>query len=73
MDKPHGVPDDIWATALACTPDNFKLIIASAILEERVRCARIADREMENTDILVSHPPKSSAAWKIRDAILSGS
>ena len=37
--------------------------------DEREACAEIADKELDNTMVLTSYPPKSSAAWNIRAAI----
>lgn len=87
MDKPYDVPEDIWVASVEAakkwfgsewdendlTCDNFVGVMVEIGIKERERCLLIAGREIENTDILVSRPPKSSAAWKIRDAILSGS
>ena len=36
---------------------------------EREACAEIAEKEMRNTAMLTSYPPKSAAAWNIRNAI----
>ena len=36
---------------------------------EREACAKVADGELMNTNILTSYPPKSSAAWSIASAI----
>ena len=36
---------------------------------EREACAKVADGELMNTNMLTSYPPKSSAAWNIAAAI----
>jgi hypothetical protein len=46
--------------------ERFYTLVASA---EREACAEIADKELDNTMLLTSYPPKSSAAWNIRAAI----
>ena len=38
---------------------------------EREQCAKVADGELMNTNMLTSYPPKSSAAWNIAAAILA--
>ena len=38
-------------------------------LAEREACAKVADGELMNTNMLTSYPPKSSAAWNITAAI----
>ena len=37
--------------------------------KEREACAKVADEELMNTNMLTSYPPKSSAAWNIAAAI----
>lgn len=46
--------------------ERFAALVAAA---EREACAEIADKELDNTMLLTSYPPKSSAAWNIRAAI----
>lgn len=41
----------------------------SVALAEREACAKVADGELMNTNMLTSYPPKSSAAWNIAAAI----
>jgi hypothetical protein len=64
MSKPDDMPDDIWAAAedpslaafdasvdlyeTGMENANIQLIIAQAILDERVRCARIAEEFAPN-------------------------
>ena len=43
--------------------------IEAAVLAEREACAKVADEELMNTNMLTSYPPKSSAAWNIAAAI----
>ena len=43
--------------------------IEAAVLAEREACAKVADGELMNTNMLTSYPPKSSAAWNIAAAI----
>ena len=45
---------------------HFAAMVAAA---EREACAEIAEKEMRNTTVLTSNPPKSAAAWNIRNAI----
>lgn len=81
MGKPEDIPQDVWEVArkvwLAIRrPEHTGVLpseaIARAILAERERCAKVAGNELRNTALLMSNPPKSSAAWDIRNAILSG-
>ncbi|MBZ9973542.1 hypothetical protein LB521_27595 [Mesorhizobium sp. BR-1-1-8] len=46
--------------------------VARAILAERKRCADIATANLRNVSQMLSSPPKSGAAWDIRNAINSG-
>lgn len=34
-----------------------------------IHCIEIATAELRNTSLLLSNPPKSSAAWEIRNAL----
>ena len=43
--------------------------LQDAVLAEREACAAIAEKELGNTAMLTSMPPKSSAAWNILFAI----
>ena len=45
------------------------LVAAHAAADEREACAKVADEELMNTNMLTSYPPKSSAAWNIAAAI----
>ena len=45
---------------------HFKMLVEA---EEREACAKVADGELMNTNMLTSYPPKSSAAWNIAAAI----
>jgi hypothetical protein len=42
--------------------ERFAALVAAA---EREACAEIAGKELDNTMLLTSYPPKSSAAWNI--------
>ena len=44
-------------------------IVQAAAAAEREACAEIAEKEIRNTAMLTSNPPKSAAAWDIRNAI----
>jgi len=44
-------------------------LAALAVAAEREACAAIAEKELGNTAMLTSMPPKSSAAWNILFAI----
>ena len=46
--------------------ERFAALVAA---HEREACAKVADGELMNTNILTSYPPKSSAAWNIAAAI----
>jgi hypothetical protein len=46
--------------------ERFAALVAAA---EREACAAIAEKELGNTAMLTSMPPKSSAAWNILFAI----
>ena len=45
---------------------RFAALVAA---HEREACAKVADGELMNTNMLTSYPPKSSAAWNIAAAI----
>ena len=45
------------------------LLCQTAVADEREACAKVADGELMNTNMLTSYPPKSSAAWNIAAAI----
>ena len=49
--------------------EYVRSIREAAILAEREACAKVADKELMNTNMLTSYPPKSSAAWNIAAAI----
>ena len=46
--------------------ERFAALVAA---HEREACAKVADGELMNTNMLTSYPPKSSAAWNIAAAI----
>lgn len=46
--------------------ERFAELVLAA---EREACAKVADGELMNTNMLTSYPPKSSAAWNIAAAI----
>jgi hypothetical protein len=80
MSEIRDIPIDILSLAAQAVndmPDRppFKAdvldAIAKAIWAERQRNAKIAENEMLNTDLLLSQPPKSSAAFRISQAILN--
>lgn len=54
---PNAVPHEL---------ERFAALVAAA---EREACAAIAEKELGNTAMLTSMPPKSSAAWNILFAI----
>ena len=66
--------DTLWQQALQTSVAageefiryHFAELVAKA---EREACAEIAEKEMRNTAMLTSNPPKSAAAWDIRNAI----
>ena len=81
MTRPDWCPADVWeaatgATALLWTKLSEAQVtaetIARAILAERERCENIAKAELSNISLLLSNPPKSAAAWDIRNAIRAG-
>ena len=45
------------------------LVAAASASVEREAIKQVAEREMGNTSMLLSMPPKSSAAWNILQAI----
>ena len=55
-----------WTVAAGEALERFAALVAKA---EREACAEIAEKEMRNTAMLTSNPPKSAAAWDIRNAI----
>jgi hypothetical protein len=67
MDK-HDCSDDLFVRADIDEKNIFEFaaLVAAA---EREACAAIADKEIGNTMMLMSQPPKSSAAWNIANAI----
>lgn len=85
MSKPEDIPQDIWDSAYETlhplVREQYEISpfsqvqhygIARAILAERERCSKIAGSELRNTSMLMSNPPKSGAAWDIRNAIDAG-
>lgn len=65
-------PIGMWTTPFQT--NNVPLYAApvsveAAVLAEREMCAKVADGELMNTNMLTSYPPKSSAAWNIAAAI----
>jgi len=63
--KPEGAVID-WASDYDKELEKFAELIRA---DEREACAAIADKELGNTMMLTSLPPKSSAAWNIATAI----
>ena len=67
--------DDIIRMALEHFGATFKSsdlevkLAMLAVAAEREACAAIAEKELGNTAMLTSMPPKSSAAWNILFAI----
>jgi hypothetical protein len=54
------------------TPEELSVFLRAwqrAIQAEREACAKVADEQLMNTSVLMSMPPKSSAAWNIATAI----
>lgn len=49
--------------------ENLERFAALVAEREREACAAIAEKELGNTAMLTSMPPKSSAAWNILFAI----
>ena len=56
---PNGQAERAWL-------ERFAALVAA---HEREECAKVADGELMNTNMLTSYPPKSSAAWNIAAAI----
>ena len=56
---PNGQAERSWL-------ERFAALVAA---HEREACAKVADGELMNTNMLTSYPPKSSAAWNIAAAI----
>ena len=50
-------------------PERLTRFAALVAAHEREACAKVADGELMNTNMLTSYPPKSSAAWNIAAAI----
>jgi len=54
MDKPHGVPDDIWQTAVRWAGgeeyayESVAIAVARAVLDERERCVKFVTDKHEN-------------------------
>ena len=61
-------PVTAWIESTDLTPylTRFAALVAA---HEREACAKVADGELMNTNMLTSYPPKSSAAWNIAAAI----
>ena len=57
--------DGIWELSEDAL-ERFAALVAAA---EREACVAIAEKELGNTAMLTSMPPKSSAAWNILFAI----
>ena len=51
------------------TSESMAKMVCDFIAAEREACAKVADNELMNTNMLTSYPPKSSAAWNIAAAI----
>ena len=54
---------------IAFYEDDLERFAALVAAHEREACAKVADGELMNTNMLTSYPPKSSAAWNIAAAI----
>ena len=69
--------DTLWQKAhdeaipdpLTCAPVVIYHFASLVAASEREACAEIAGKELRNTAMLTSNPPKSAAAWDIRNAI----
>jgi hypothetical protein len=55
-----------WAVR---TPQDLERFAALVAASEREACAKLADERLMDTSLLMSLPPKSSAAWSIAAAI----
>ena len=55
-----------WACEYDTELERFAALIAA---HEREACAKLADGELMNINMLTSYLPKSSAAWNIAAAI----
>ena len=64
-DPKYGVPT---INAALDQPDDHAALDA-ALKAERERCAKVCDEQIFNTNVLLSDPAQSSAAWQIRCAI----
>ena len=57
---------EAWVSPHQEAMERFAALVAA---HEREACAKVADGELMNTNMLTSYPPKSSAAWNIAAAI----
>lgn len=59
---------DLWMTSdeRIAAVERFAALVAT---HEREACAKIAQSELKNTNILLSDPAQSSAAWNIANSI----
>ena len=59
----------LWPGVTDVFPKELERFAALVAAQEREVCAKVADGELMNTNMLTSYPPKSSAAWNIAAAI----
>jgi hypothetical protein len=64
MAREAGLDPDLWNYTDAF--ERFAALVATA---EREACAKVADSERYNTEMLLSMPAQSGAAFKIAEAI----
>lgn len=78
QDVTHEEIDTMWQQAMQesikdgeiFTRYHFaKMVAEKAAAKEREACAKLADEKLMDTALLMSMPPKSSAAWSIAAAI----
>ena len=61
---------ELWGCEMAIGGEKeLERFAALVAAHEREACAKVADGELMNTNMLTSYPPKSSAAWNIAAAI----
>ena len=61
---PHDMSDDF-----TCNLEDIERFAALVAAAEREACAKVADSERYNTEMLLSMPAQSGAAFKIAAAI----
>ena len=59
---------EYWKSLALAIPNDSSALEAR-LAQERERCAKVCDEQMFNTNVLLSDPAQSSAAWQIRCAI----